>query len=288
MDDGNFLAARSGESHEEIAFAVERGIGDRMKVVGNGDCNLDGMGVADVVRWCRRTDRPRGRALGHAGHHEIVGADQDRAFDLAEAHAGAAEFGRTQALADDANLASGQSEAGRHRLDVRLAVDVLLPSRRSEMLMSTSFRRESRDLSFIRSPKCNKKMHDGERIKSRAQVVDHDAGALGKPLQSPDGKRLQNIEDTKKYKAREKSFPSQRDGDERDQLAGDFVDDDELRILHAGGARDQRGGGDADERDQRGGGQDGRPGAAGELGSANWPAPTGLRWRPIPRCRARA
>ena len=75
------------------------------------------------------------------------------------------------------------------------------------------------------------KMHNGERINSRSQVVHHDAGAFGQPLQSPDGKRLPHIEDTKEYKAREKSFPSQRDGDERDQLPRDFIDDDELRVF---------------------------------------------------------
>src|ERR1019366_1346596 len=45
-------------------------------------------------------------------------------------------------------------------------------------------------------------MHDGERIKSRSQVVHHNAGALGQPLQSPNWKRLPNIEDTEENKAR--------------------------------------------------------------------------------------
>ena len=75
------------------------------------------------------------------------------------------------------------------------------------------------------------KMHDGERIKSRSQVIHHNAGALGQPLQSPNRKRLPNIEDTEEYKAREKSFPSQRDGDERNQLPRNFIDDDELRVF---------------------------------------------------------
>ena len=74
-------------------------------------------------------------------------------------------------------------------------------------------------------------MHDGERIKSRSQVVHHNAGALGQPLQSPDWKRLPNIEDTEEYKAREKGFPTERNGDERNQLPRDFIDDDELRVF---------------------------------------------------------
>ena len=79
-------------------------------------------------------------------------------------------------------------------------------------------------------------MHHGERIKSRSQVVHHNAGAFGQSLQSPDGKRLPNIEHTEEYKTREKCFPRERNGDERDKLAGDFIDDDELRIFRAVGA----------------------------------------------------
>jgi len=74
-------------------------------------------------------------------------------------------------------------------------------------------------------------MHDDERVDPRSQVIHHNAGALGQTLQSPNRKRLPNIEDTEEYKAREKSFPSERDGDERHQLPGDFIDDDELWIL---------------------------------------------------------
>jgi hypothetical protein len=89
-------------------------------------------------------------------------------------------------------------------------------------------------------------MHDGKRKKARAQIIHHDTGAFGQPLQQADGRRLQDIEDTEKYKAREERFPSERDGDEGDQLASDLVYDDELRIFQAGCAFDLRGGGDSD------------------------------------------
>ncbi len=39
--DWNFLAARSGKSHIDVAFAVERGIGDRMKIVGDRNRNFN-------------------------------------------------------------------------------------------------------------------------------------------------------------------------------------------------------------------------------------------------------
>ena len=74
-------------------------------------------------------------------------------------------------------------------------------------------------------------MHDGERIKPRSQVIHHYTGTLGQPFQSPNRKRLPNIEDTEEYKAREKSFPSERDGDECNQLSCNFIDDDELRVF---------------------------------------------------------
>src|SRR5580692_6351502 len=87
------------------------------------------MGVADVSGCaravCTYSDRPRCRSSGDASHHEIVGTDQHRAFNLAEAHARAAQLVWTQTFSDDANLASGQSEIRRDRLDVRLAVNVL-------------------------------------------------------------------------------------------------------------------------------------------------------------------
>ena len=74
-------------------------------------------------------------------------------------------------------------------------------------------------------------MHDGERIKPRSQIIHHYTGTLRQPFQSANRKRLPNIEDTEEYKAREKSFPSQRDPDECNQLPGDFIDDDELRVF---------------------------------------------------------
>lgn len=104
-------------------------------------------------------------------------------------------------------------------------------------------------------------MHDRERIKSRCQIIHNDAGTFREPLQSPNWKRLRNIEDTKEYKTHEKCFPRERDGGERNQLTGDFVNDDGLRILQAGSARHLGCGGNSDEGDERGR-DDSRPGAA--------------------------
>jgi hypothetical protein len=95
-------------------------------------------------------------------------------------------------------------------------------------------------------------MHDCKRIKSRAQIIHHNAGAFGEPLQPPDWKRLQNIEDTEKYKAHEKRFPSQRDSNEGDKLPGDFIDDDELGVFYSSRPDDGGGSRNTDERYDRG------------------------------------
>ena len=125
----NFLPARSGESHIDVAFAVERGIGDGMKVVGNRDRNRDVVGLLTcplapsslVLTMTGPEVAPSGTRATRKSSELI----NDRAFDVAKVHAGAAQLGRAQALSDDANLASGQSETGCDRLNVRFAVDVL-------------------------------------------------------------------------------------------------------------------------------------------------------------------
>jgi hypothetical protein len=96
-------------------------------------------------------------------------------------------------------------------------------------------------------------MHEDESVESRTQVIYYDASAFGQPLEPADRWRLQNIEDTKKYKASEKSFPSEWNRDEGDELSGDFVNHDKLRIFLAGGAGHLCGGGDADQGDGGGG-----------------------------------
>src|ERR1700733_11638341 len=107
----NLLCSRSGKSHEDVALAIEGGIGDGMKVVGHGDGHMKGVWIADLPIGSDYDGAGR-RSIWHASHQEIVGADHDGAFDLAEAHAGTTPLVRTQALSDDANLASRQREAG--------------------------------------------------------------------------------------------------------------------------------------------------------------------------------
>ena len=88
-------------------------------------------------------------------------------------------------------------------------------------------------------------MHNDESIQSRPQVIDDDSDAFWQALQLPHRRWLQNIEDTKKYKAREKSFPSEGDSNQRDQLTGDFVNHHKLRIFQARRTPSPGGGGNS-------------------------------------------
>ena len=74
-------------------------------------------------------------------------------------------------------------------------------------------------------------MHPNEGQNSCRNIIEYDSGALWKSLQLPHRRRLDDIKDSKKYKAREKGFPREGDGDQRDQLSGDLVDDNKLRIF---------------------------------------------------------
>ena len=108
-------------------------------------------------------------------------------------------------------------------------------------------------------------MHHHERENPCGDIIEHDAGAIWKSFQLPYRRRLEDIKRSKKYKTGERSFPREGDGDERDQLAGYLVDDDELGVFASRRTRYPGGGGDADERDQeRQGDGNWRPKRGGE------------------------
>ena len=93
-------------------------------------------------------------------------------------------------------------------------------------------------------------MHYDQGENSRRNIVEDDSRAVRKFLQLPHRRRLDDIEHSKKYKAREKSFPCEWHGDQGDQLSSDLVDHDELGIFSARCTRYARGGRDADQCDQ--------------------------------------
>ena len=95
-------------------------------------------------------------------------------------------------------------------------------------------------------------MHCQECEDPCRHIIEHDPGALWKSLQLAYRRRLDDVEGSEKYKTGEKSFPRQGDGDQRDQLSGNLIDHDKLRILRGRSPRYASCCGDTDERDQRG------------------------------------
>src|SRR6266571_2529967 len=96
------------------------------------------------------------------------------------------------------------------------------------------------------------KMHHDQRIQPRPQIVENDPRAFRNAFQLPHRRWLQDVENTKEYKARQESFPRDWDANETNQLASDFVDHYKLRILQAGCARYARGGRDSNEHSYEG------------------------------------
>ena len=96
-----------------------------MQILGDRGGDFDLMRIArGAVR--RYHHGSRRRAGWNARHQKIVGADDHRALDISKAHLRPAQFVGSKALAHDANFTAGQSGAGMHRLNVRMAIDVLL------------------------------------------------------------------------------------------------------------------------------------------------------------------
>ena len=87
------------------------------------------------------------------------------------------------------------------------------------MPLVSKFTLESQELfeSFVRSlleirvpdakPERSRDPQSQRRVNSRDPVIGHDSQAAGEGFGLPRGKRLPNIEDTKKYKAQQQIFP---------------------------------------------------------------------------------
>lgn len=90
-------------------------------------------------------------------------------------------------------------------------------------------------------------MHHNQSVNSCRDIVEHDPGPLWKRFQLTHRRRLDNVKRSEKYKSGQESFPAERGGYERDELSGDFVDDDHLWIFVANGARDTRRGRNSDQ-----------------------------------------
>ena len=89
------------------------------------------------------------------------------------------------------------------------------------------------------------KLHYYESVYAGRNIIEHDPGAFWQSFQLSDGRRLEDVEDSKKYKTGKKTFPCQRDTDQCDELPGNLVDHHKTGIFLTRGACDLRGGRDA-------------------------------------------
>ncbi len=93
-------------------------------------------------------------------------------------------------------------------------------------------------------------MHHAQRVETRGNVVQHNPGTFRKRFQLSHRRRFDDIENTKKYKARQKRFPCERHGDESEQLTRYFIDHHKLRIFSSGASRNLGRRRNGDQRDR--------------------------------------
>ena len=56
-------------------------------------------------------------------------------------------------------------------------------------------------------------MHDRERVQSGANIVQDNSSTIRNAFKLTHWRRLKNVKNTEKYKAQEKGFPSEWNGD---------------------------------------------------------------------------
>jgi hypothetical protein len=96
-----------------------------------------------------------------------------------------------------------------------------------------------------------------QSIQPGGHIVEDDAPAFRKAFKLADGKGLGDVEEAKEDQSDEGVAEVEGAEEEGDPLAGDFVDDDKLRIFAAGFASDDSGGGDAEDEREGDGDQKG-------------------------------
>ena len=119
--DRDLLAARTGKRGVDVAVGIDGGIRHRMKAVSDGHGDADFTRVAAVS--VGSDDDASGRGpFGNASHDELLGTDDDGSVDVTEMYRRATHSAGPQAVAEDADLASGQSAVRLDRVNLRIPV----------------------------------------------------------------------------------------------------------------------------------------------------------------------
>src|SRR5260370_1066391 len=198
--DRNFLPAAARESHVHVAFQVERGIGDRVQIVGDRLGDSDFATIA-YIAVAFDDHVPGLRTVRHACDYKIVRADHNGAAHPGKADLRPRQVWRLESAADDLHFASGQRCRGFDGLNVGIAVEVLAAEGRFG---------DAHGGGDSSRHKIKVGLQQGQRVEPCSYIVHHDAGSLGELFQTPQGKRFHDVEYTKEYKTGQQVFPMQR------------------------------------------------------------------------------
>ena len=101
-------------------------------------------------------------------------------------------------------------------------------------------------------------LKQGKRVKPGANVIHHDSGPIRQRFQAAQRERLHYVKATKEYKTRQHVFPIHWNCDQRDHLAGDFIDYDKAGVFDPAFTRYYGGRRNADQGNQHGNDDSGR------------------------------
>ena len=100
----NLLPARAAEGGVDIAERIDGRIGDGVEVLGDQNADIAGPGIAGLLAALDHQPSGRG-ALGDAGNHERIRADDHGRADFTDGDAGPVRF--REALSSNLQLAAG-------------------------------------------------------------------------------------------------------------------------------------------------------------------------------------
>ena len=117
--DRHLLAARAAEGGVDVAEGVDRGVGDRVQVLGDQHADIAGPGFAGLPGAFDHQVARRS-ALGNARDDEGIRADHDGRADFADGDVGPLRPG--EAFSANLQFAAGDGGGRRDLRDVRLVV----------------------------------------------------------------------------------------------------------------------------------------------------------------------